>query len=76
MENIKLLSLIDLLDLLIWQTTHHITLIVRGATPMQFMQSREMLRDLQEEINVRTIVQKTNQQILPGNNEAPLEKTS
>jgi len=53
MEDLKLLSLPDLLDLLIEQTTHHTNLISLGATPEQFRISNEILKQLQKEIEFR-----------------------
>lgn len=53
MEDLKLLSLPDLLDLLIEQTTHHTNLISLGATPEQFRISNEILKQLQKEIELR-----------------------
>lgn len=55
MEDLKLLSLPDLLDLLIEQTTHHTNLISLGATPEQFRISNEILKQLQEEIEFRRV---------------------
>jgi hypothetical protein len=55
MEDLKLLSLSDLLDLLIEQTTHHTNLISLGATPEQFRISNEILKQLQKEIECRRL---------------------
>jgi hypothetical protein len=53
MEDLKLLSLPDLLDLLIEQTIYHTNLIASGATPEQFRMSNNILRGLQNEIKLR-----------------------
>ena len=53
MEDLKLLSLSDLIDLLIEQTTHHTQLISSGGTPEQFRVSNTILKGLQEEIELR-----------------------
>ncbi len=53
MEDLKLLSLSDLLDLLIEQTTYHTNLIASGATPEQFRMSNNILRELQVEVRIR-----------------------
>lgn len=55
MEDLNLLSLPDLLDLLIEQTTHHTNLISFGATPEQFRISNEILKQLQKEIEARRL---------------------
>lgn len=53
MLNLKKLELTDLLDFLIRQTNHHTHLIAKGATPEEFARSREILRQLQQEIEAR-----------------------
>lgn len=52
-NDLKLLTLDELLDLMIEQTSYHTQLISLGATPDRFRASREILRELQEEITLR-----------------------
>lgn len=59
MEDLKLLSLADLIDLLIDQTRYHTYSIVMGASPEQFRQSREILSKLQSEIKLRKSVERS-----------------
>ena len=53
MDDLKLLSLTDLLDLLIEQTSYHIHLIAVGGSLEMFRNSSQFLRELQHEIRVR-----------------------
>jgi hypothetical protein len=63
-KDLKLLTLDELLDLMIEQTSYHTQLISLGATPEQFRTSREILRELQEEITLR----KSNKEVNPDIN--------
>lgn len=54
MEDLKLLSLPELLELLIEQTSYHIHLIAVGATLELFRNSGNFLRELQQEIRLRS----------------------
>lgn len=73
MEDLKLLSLPDLLDLLIEQTTHHTNLISLGATPEQFRISNEILKQLQKEIEVRRLAHHLSQQVASAQDPSSLE---
>ena len=73
MDDLKQLSLSDLLDLLIEQTTHHTNLISLGATPEQFRISNEILKQLQKEIELRRLVYKSSQQVVPAKDQSSLE---
>ena len=73
MSELKMLNLSELLDLLMDQTSYHTNLISIGATAEQFKLSEEILRELQAEISLRKIVEKTNQSICPSQEEPPLE---
>lgn len=53
MHNLKYLELADLLDLLIDQTAYHVRMISKGATPEEFARSREILNQIQEEIEIK-----------------------
>ena len=77
MEDLKLLSLSDLLDLLIEQTTYHTQLISKGGTTgEQFRISGETLKQLQEEIGLRKLAEKTDQTIFRSQDESSLEMAS
>ena len=71
-----MLSLSDLLDLLIEQTNFNAHLRSLGATPDQLMISREILRNLQAEIELRKAAEKANQSIFPSQDESSLEMAS
>ena len=71
MEDLKLLSLPDLLDLLIEQTTYHTQLISKGgATGEQFRISGEALKQLQEEIALRKLAEKPDKTMFPSQDES------
>ena len=53
MLHLKQIELPDLLDLLIDQTTYHTQLITRGASAEEFARSSEILKELQQEIELR-----------------------
>ncbi len=76
MEDLKLLSLSDLLDLLIEQTTYHTQLISKGASGEQFRISKETLKQLQEEIALRKLAVKTDQTMFPSQDDSSLEMAS
>ena len=73
MEDLKQLSLSDLLDLLIEQTTHHTNLISFGATPEQFRVSNEILRQLQKEIELRRLANSSSQQVASSQDQSSVE---
>lgn len=66
MHNLKYLELADLFDLLIDQTAYHIRMISEGATPEEFARSREILSQIQREIEIKK----------PGNRSAATITTS
>ena len=76
MEDLKLLSLSDLLDLLIEQTNYNAHLRALVANPDQLLISREFLRNLQEEIELRKLAKKTDQSIFSLTEEPPGEMAS
>jgi hypothetical protein len=53
MEDLKFLTLADLLELMIEQTKYHTYLLGIGASPEQFKVSGEILSKLQSEIKLR-----------------------
>ncbi|RZL07476.1 MAG: hypothetical protein EOO89_23015 [Pedobacter sp.] len=53
MDDLKLLSINDLLDLLIEQTSYHIHILAVGASPEIFRNSSNFLHELQQEIRLR-----------------------
>jgi hypothetical protein len=53
MLHLKQIELADLLDLLIEQTTYHTQLITKGASTEEFARSSEILKELQQEIELR-----------------------
>jgi hypothetical protein len=76
MEDLKQLSLSDLIDLLVEQTNYHAHLRALDSTTDQLMISREILRNLQGEIELRKLAEKTDQSIFPSQKEPPLEMAS
>ena len=66
-NDLKLLTLDELLDLMIEQTSYHTQLISLGATSEQFRASGEILRELQEEITLRKFNGNTNPDITISN---------
>ena len=52
-NGLNALELSELLDLLIEHTAHHTDLISRGGTREEFSTNREILRELQSEIEFR-----------------------
>jgi hypothetical protein len=52
-NGLNALELSELLDLLIEHTAHHTDLISRGGTREEFRINREILRELQSEIEFR-----------------------
>jgi len=72
-NDLKLLTLVELLDLMMEQTSYHTQLISLGATPGQFRVSRETLRELQEEIESRKSNEILNQNINPSQDQSSLE---
>ena len=76
MEDLKLLSLSDLFDLLVYQTNKHAHLRPSGATPQQMMASREFLRNLQAEIKLRKAAEKAEQRIQSLQSEPSFENVT
>jgi hypothetical protein len=66
MDDLKLLSLSDLLDLLIEQTSYHIHLIAVGASLEIFRNSGDFLRELQQEIRLRHAAMRENDFATPA----------
>jgi hypothetical protein len=60
MYDLKLLSLTDLLDLVIQQTSYHIHLIAVGASLEVFRNSGDFLREVQQEIRLRHVAFREN----------------